>query len=214
MRQRAFTFFALFAAIIGGAYLLSLSNSENKNQSVTSGIIESEVAPRPAHLEKQTVTAPNVERSPKYPAKKDDPRLERHTNGKVSFKHAIEIARQMHDPESDTYTDLERLNEAIGFYRMVFKQNPVAGDNQMVISALTGNNPENIIVFPPDHPSINANGELLDRWETPYFFHALSSQTDLEIFSAGPDKKFGTHDDISFTDRGSRPLRGGDTTKS
>jgi hypothetical protein len=50
-------------------------------------------------------------------------------------------------------------------------------------------------VLPPDLASIDAQGRLLDRWGTPYFFHAVS-RTELEIRSAGPDGKLGTDDDV------------------
>ncbi len=42
---------------------------------------------------------------------------------------------------------------------------------------------------------VNDNGELVDRWGTPYFFHQISG-ADTEIRSAGPDKIMYTADDI------------------
>jgi hypothetical protein len=42
---------------------------------------------------------------------------------------------------------------------------------------------------------INGNGELVDVWGTPYFFHQLSG-TDTEIHSAGPDRIMWTADDL------------------
>jgi hypothetical protein len=42
---------------------------------------------------------------------------------------------------------------------------------------------------------INENGELVDPWGTPYFFHQLSG-TEMEIHSAGPDKIMWTRDDL------------------
>ena len=42
---------------------------------------------------------------------------------------------------------------------------------------------------------INPNGELVDSWGTPFFFHQLSSM-DLEIRSAGPDRIMWTTDDL------------------
>ena len=42
---------------------------------------------------------------------------------------------------------------------------------------------------------VNADGELVDPWGTPYFFHQLSG-TEMEIHSAGPDKKMWTDDDL------------------
>jgi hypothetical protein len=42
---------------------------------------------------------------------------------------------------------------------------------------------------------VNGDGELVDPWGTPYFFHQLSG-TDMEIRSAGPDKTMWTDDDL------------------
>ena len=42
---------------------------------------------------------------------------------------------------------------------------------------------------------LNAAGELVDPWGTPYFFHQLSA-TEMEIHSAGPDKVMWTRDDL------------------
>ena len=42
---------------------------------------------------------------------------------------------------------------------------------------------------------VNARGELVDNWGTPFFFHSLS-RTEMEIRSAGPDHKMWTGDDL------------------
>ena len=121
-------------------------------------------------------------------------------DGKHIFNEAIEIARQINTGETLPEDDVANLNETLAFYRMVFEENPVAGDNQSVMAALMGDNDRGIVVFPSDHPSLNAQGELLDRWESPYYFHALSSKI-MEIVSLGPDRELGTLDDIIFTER-------------
>jgi hypothetical protein len=48
---------------------------------------------------------------------------------------------------------------------------------------------------PPAGQILNAEGELVDRWGTPYFFHQLS-KTSMEIRSAGPSRQMGTTDDL------------------
>jgi hypothetical protein len=40
---------------------------------------------------------------------------------------------------------------------------------------------------------------LIDRWGTPYFFHALSGE-HMEIHSAGPDRQFHSADDLRGED--------------
>jgi hypothetical protein len=74
--------------------------------------------------------------------------------------------------------------------------NPV-GLNSEITAALTGQNSLRLALIPPDHSAINREGELTDRWGTPFFFHAESA-TRMTITSAGPDKKLHTPDDESF----------------
>jgi hypothetical protein len=49
--------------------------------------------------------------------------------------------------------------------------------------------------LPDNHIALNAQGQLVDRWGTPLFFHALGGRR-FEIRSAGPDRKLWTSDDI------------------
>jgi len=49
--------------------------------------------------------------------------------------------------------------------------------------------------LPHEHPVLNGKGQLIDRWGTPLFFHALGGSR-YELRSAGPDRKLWTTDDI------------------
>ncbi|NOS70456.1 MAG: hypothetical protein HOP33_11055 [Verrucomicrobia bacterium] len=49
--------------------------------------------------------------------------------------------------------------------------------------------------LPAKHIAFNSEGQLIDRWATPLFFHALGGGR-YEIRSAGPDKKLWTSDDL------------------
>ena len=50
--------------------------------------------------------------------------------------------------------------------------------------------------FLPDRSiAFNAQGQLIDRWGTPLFFHALGNRR-YELRSAGPDQKLWTDDDL------------------
>jgi hypothetical protein len=49
--------------------------------------------------------------------------------------------------------------------------------------------------LPAEHIALNAQGQLIDRWQTPLFFHALGGGR-YEIRSAGPDSKLWTEDDL------------------
>lgn len=73
--------------------------------------------------------------------------------------------------------------------------NPV-GTNAEITRALAGANRLQLSLIPPDHPAINRDGELVDRWGTPFRFHQWSSSVT-EIISAGPDRDFATGDDVS-----------------
>lgn len=49
--------------------------------------------------------------------------------------------------------------------------------------------------IPARHIALNPQGQLVDRWATPLFFHALGGGR-YEIRSAGPDKTLWTSDDL------------------
>jgi hypothetical protein len=49
--------------------------------------------------------------------------------------------------------------------------------------------------LPDQHVALNTNGQLVDRWGGPLFFHALGGGR-YELRSAGPDKRLWTADDI------------------
>jgi len=90
---------------------------------------------------------------------------------------------------------LENMRRAIHQYGTMFGGNPV-GTNPEITGQLTGNNPKHInFINAEAGMRVNADGELVDPWGTPYFFHQLSG-TDTEIRSAGPDKIIWTADDL------------------
>jgi len=79
-------------------------------------------------------------------------------------------------------------------FRTLMGSNPV-GTNAEIMQAVSGDNPKKARLGPPEGQEINGRGELLDVWGTAYFFHQKSA-TDMDIHSAGPDKAFGTTDDM------------------
>lgn len=90
---------------------------------------------------------------------------------------------------------LENVSRAVRQYGAMFGGNPV-GDNSEITAALNGDNPKHIHFLNAEAGMrVNGNGELVDPWGTPYFFHQLSG-TDMEIHSAGPDKIMWTSDDV------------------
>jgi hypothetical protein len=90
---------------------------------------------------------------------------------------------------------LRNLCHAVHQYGQMFGGNPV-GTNPEITAALTGNNPKQINFLSGEAGMhVDGNGELIDTWGTPYFFHQLSG-TVMEIHSAGPDKIMWTSDDL------------------
>jgi hypothetical protein len=55
--------------------------------------------------------------------------------------------------------------------------------------------------LPAQHVALNDKGQLIDRWQTPLFFHALGGGR-YEIRSAGPDKTMWTADDLQRNSNG------------
>ncbi|MEM8954584.1 MAG: hypothetical protein AAGD22_10575 [Verrucomicrobiota bacterium] len=128
--------------------------------------------------------------------KLDSGPYKRQPDGTVFKSNDIERLTQLHQPGNPPEDDLSLLNTVVTTYRKIFRENPVAGENWEVVEALTGKNEYDLVFIDPAHPAINENGELTDRWGTPYRFHPISSSQPLEISSAGPDLVFGTIDDI------------------
>jgi hypothetical protein len=92
-------------------------------------------------------------------------------------------------------TVLENMRSLFRQYSSRFGGNPV-GTNPEITATLTGNNPGHVVFLKPeDGMRLNERGELIDNWGTPYFFHQLS-RTEMEIHSAGPDRKMWTSDDL------------------
>lgn len=79
-------------------------------------------------------------------------------------------------------------------FRTRLGQNPV-GSNAEIMKSIMGGNEAKAMLGPPSGQNLNEQGELVDRWGTPYFFHQLSKDT-MEIRSAGPDGQMWTSDDL------------------
>ena len=91
---------------------------------------------------------------------------------------------------------IDALYALLGDYAMIVKEGgyPV-GSNMDITNALLGKNGKYFALLPQDHPRINQNGELVDKWGTPYHFHLLSLH-EIEIRSAGGDRKMYSSDDV------------------
>ena len=109
------------------------------------------------------------------------------------------IAAPLNAPGSTVQRDLDILSQLFEAWQSNFPRegNPV-GENADITAALMGDNRLGLALIPKGHRALNDQGELCDRWGTPFRFHQLSG-TKMEVRSAGPDRKFATEDDAVWT---------------
>lgn len=106
---------------------------------------------------------------------------------------------ELHATNGSVTTDLRVLQAVLEAFRTSFpaEGNPT-GSNAEITAALTGTNRLGLVLIPRTHPAINAEGELCDRWGTPYFFHS-ESRRRTTVRSAGPDRRMWTEDDVEHS---------------
>ena len=104
--------------------------------------------------------------------------------------------------------DLDAISRVLGNFMLLVKgDSPLPlGANEEIAAALRGKNRAHLRALPDNHRAFNARGQLIDRWDTPLYFHA-ESRDRLDIRSAGPDRVMWTADDLHRTPDG-RFLRG------
>ncbi|HEY5791708.1 MAG TPA: hypothetical protein VIS74_00320 [Chthoniobacterales bacterium] len=121
-------------------------------------------------------------------------------DGTQSLPEILEISHRLNEPEGNIHNDLETVQQLFSIYSR-FNDNavPAAPDNEGITSMLRGNNPKRFSVLPPGSSAklLNAKGELIDRWGTPYFMHTVSREL-IEIRSAGPDRILWNGDDTQL----------------
>ena len=109
------------------------------------------------------------------------------------------LADNLNAPANTLRQDISIVCSMLTAWRSIYRKsgNPV-GNNQDIVRAFLGDNPNGVIFLRPDNPAINKKGELCDRYGHPFFFHAESG-THMEVRSAGPDGVLFTSDDVYFT---------------
>lgn len=116
-------------------------------------------------------------------------------SGPITTLAVAQSARSLNAAETRIEDDFSTLQLLLGQYRQHLKAGNPVGDNAEITAALLGNNPKGLAYLPASGPFLDAQGRLIDRWGTPYFFHALSG-SHMEIQSAGPDRQHHTDDDL------------------
>ncbi len=92
-------------------------------------------------------------------------------------------------------TVMENMRAAFRQYSSRLGGNPT-GNNREITAALNGGNARQLVfINAEDGLRVSEQGELVDAWGTPFFFHQLSG-TEMEIRSAGPDRRMWTADDL------------------
>ena len=97
-------------------------------------------------------------------------------------------------PSPEALKDIEDIQFMLRDYRTRLGDNPT-GTNAEIMKEVMGGNRVQARLGPPEGQKLNDEGELLDRWGAPYFFHQLS-KNEMEIRSSGPDRAMWTADDV------------------
>jgi hypothetical protein len=108
------------------------------------------------------------------------------------------------DPAQPPQRDLILMSRLIDNFQLLVKnaaERPLSANEEWA-AALRGVNPARERFLPDDHVALNEQGQVVDRWGTPLFFHAVGDQR-FEIRSAGPDREMWSDDDIHLSDDGS-----------
>jgi hypothetical protein len=103
-------------------------------------------------------------------------------------------------PENDL-TLLSHLMDNFVLLMKTAAERPLSA-NEDWAAALRGHNTARERFLPDQHVALNAQGQLVDRWGTPLFFHALGGRR-FELRSAGPDHQLWTADDLHRNSDGS-----------
>lgn len=201
MRQRGTVItLTLFAA--GALWLVSFRAGKNP-QTVTTPTGEPSTAEKAkAHQLIASVAATIPETPPPTPDPEPEPEPPQPVTPPpkpVALASVDELPEGPRIGEQDSAlspsTVLENVRSVFRQYLLRFHENPV-GDNSEITEALSGRNPKQVnFLQPEDGMRLNSRGQLVDNWDTPFFFHSLS-RSEMEIRSAGPDRKLWTIDDL------------------
>lgn len=99
--------------------------------------------------------------------------------------------------DGNAVEDLRIVSNALASFHLAVKNDDLpTGSNRHLMDGMLGRNKSGIQLIRGDHPMLNADGEIVDRWGTPLYFHAIS-RINVGVRSAGPDKEMWTDDDLT-----------------
>ncbi len=128
------------------------------------------------------------------PVISQDARFNYRDDGFNEMNDALALSATLEQDQS-VQDDVHAVEQLFRRYHWAFGEMPVGSENSEFVLALLGQNRKNLILLPHSSSRLSMTGELLDRWGTPYFFHTESS-SQLEVRSAGPDRKMWNDDDV------------------
>jgi len=81
-------------------------------------------------------------------------------------------------------------------YKIEYGAFPSTSENYRLVKILTTDNPRGIAFINVKSSDLTPNGDLIDPWKTPVRI-TFDSNSKVHAASAGPDKVFGTPDDVT-----------------
>lgn len=114
------------------------------------------------------------------------------------------ILRDYASPDLPPQNDLTLISRLMENSLLLLKAagNRPLSANEDWAALWRGSNAAHERFLPDRHRAFNASGQLIDRWGTPLFFHALGGNR-YELRSAGPDRILWTDDDLHRNSDGS-----------
>lgn len=108
-----------------------------------------------------------------------------------------EILKNYASPSTRPEDDLQAMAHVFSNLRLLVKGDAPfrMGANEEFAAALMGRNAAKEVFLMGPHACLNAQGQLVDRWGSPLFFH-VRDRDRIDIRSAGPDCEMWTADDL------------------
>ena len=92
--------------------------------------------------------------------------------------------------------EINQIQTACLGYYTEYAQMPDSPENSRLIKSLTGDSPRKIQFLSLNPRDLNSKGEMIDPWGTPFRI-TFDADSTVHVTSAGPDKVFGTADDLT-----------------
>lgn len=106
--------------------------------------------------------------------------------------HMDQYAAETSPARNDVQTVSLMLESA---FMLMKDQMPSFSGNQELVTILQGKNPSGMKFLSTSFPYLDQEGQLLDRWRNPLFFHRISGSM-IDVRSAGPDGIMWNVDDV------------------